>query len=129
MAQVVAHYAEFKTYQTNIVAISFGTPDWAQAWLKAVAAPFPLWLDRERRAYHAYGLEKSVIRSWGLNNLQYYIRALLAGQKLQGYRGDLNQLGGNIIVDAQGIVRFIYPSRDPTDRPTIKMLLQLLQQH
>lgn len=124
----MSHYTEFKAHQTSIVAISFGKPDWAQIWLKAVAAPFPIWLDAERRAYRAYGLEKSMFRSWGLNNLRYYARALLAGQKLQGYQGDVNQLGGNVIVDRQGIVRFSYPSRDPTDRPSIAALLGVLQQ-
>ncbi len=127
MAQVVSHYTEFKTLDTNLVAISFGSPYWAQAWRKEAHVPFSIWLDPERQSYRAYGLEKSVLRSWGLNNLRYYAHALLKGETLHGYRGDTNQLGGNFIVDAQGIVQFAYPSHDPTDRPSVEHLLMVLR--
>ncbi len=128
MVQVVPHYAEIRALNTNVVVISFGTEYWARAWLEETNSPFPLLLDPKRQSYKAYKLEKSILHSWGWNNIRYHIRAIFKGEKWSGYRGDMNQLGGNFIVDAQGIIQFAYPSRDPTDRPSLKKLLTVLRQ-
>ncbi len=128
MAQVVSRFDEIEALKANIVAISFGTDYWARAWLEERNAPFPLLLDPERKSYRAYGLERSIRRSWGLNNLRYYLRAVLQGETWPGYRGDTNQLGGDFIVDGQGIVRLAHPSVDPTDRPSLDRLIAVLRQ-
>ena len=127
MAQVVLHKYAFESLKTNVVTISFGTPHWAQVWLEETQSPFPLILDRERAAYQAYGLERSLLRSWGWQTLSYYARALMSGEQWQGIRGDSGQLGGDFIVDSKGIVRLAYPSRNPTDRPLVEDLLSVLE--
>ncbi len=126
MAQVVAHHADFKSKNIHIVAVSFGTPDWAKMWLEQTQAPIDIWLDATRNSYAAYGLTSSVWASWGPRNLLYYAKALWRGDKLQEHRGDTNQLGGNFIVDHNGIVRFAYRSKDPTDRPSVAELLEAI---
>ena len=127
MAQVASRSAEIAHLNTRIVAISFGTPAWVQAWRDTTTALFPVWLDAERVAYAAYGLRRSVRASWGVRNLWYYAKAIARGTKLQPFRGDTAQLGGNFIIDRQGVVRFAYPSRDPTDRPHVEQLLNVLR--
>ncbi len=126
MAQVVARHSEFKRKNVNIVAVSFGTPEWAKLWLEQTQAPIDIWLDATRNSYLAYGLTSSVWASWGPRNLWYYAQALWRGEKLQEHRGDTNQLGGNFIVDAHGTIRFVYRSQDPTDRPSIDALLEAI---
>gem|GEM_PF-539652 len=111
MAQFVPFYEEIESLNTDVVAVSFGTPYWAKAWLQETQAPVSVWLDPEKESYRVYGLERSVWRSWGPKNLWFYARALMRGEKLQEKRGDTDQLGGNFIMDAQGIVRFAYPTR------------------
>ena len=127
MAQFVPFYAEIEALNTTVVAVSFGTPYWAKAWLQETQAPVSVWLDPEKASYQVYGLERSVWRSWGIKNLWFYARALARGEKLQEKRGDTDQLGGNFIVDSQGIVRFAYPSRDPTDRPELEEMMAVLR--
>jgi len=119
--------AELTSLNTDVVLISFGTPYWARVWREETGSPFPLLLDQERAAYRAYGLARSVWRSWGWNNMRYYARALWRGEKLRLNRGDTNQLGGDFIVDAQGLIRFAYPSHDPTDRPSLAQIVAVLQ--
>jgi hypothetical protein len=126
MAQVGLHQQDFESLETNVVTISFGTPYWAQVWLEETRSPFPLLLDSKRTAYQAYGLEHSLLRSWGWQTISYYARALWNGEEWRGIRGDSGQLGGDFIVDAQGLVRLAYPSRNPTDRPPVEELLSLL---
>ena len=127
MAQVVPFSAEIESLNTNIVAVSFGTSQWVDGWKQVTGATFPVWLDPSKQSYETYGLTHSVRASWGGKNLWYYARALARGEKLQGNRGDTNQLGGNFIVDKHGIVRFAYPSKYPTDRPTVEQLLANLR--
>jgi alkyl hydroperoxide reductase subunit AhpC len=128
VAQVVSCKQDFESLKTNVVTISFGTPYWARIWLEETRSPFPLLLDSERTAYQAYGLERSLLRSWGWQTMSYYARALWNGEEWRGIRGDSSQLGGDFIVDSKGFVRLAHPSRNPTDRPPVGELLSLLQQ-
>ena len=127
MAQVESRKDDFESLKTNVVTISFGTPYWARIWLEETRSPFPLLLDEERAAYRAYGLERSLLRSWGWQTISYYARSLWNGEEWRGIRGDSGQLGGDFIVDSKGIVRLAYPSRNPTDRPPVEELLSVLQ--
>lgn len=73
------HLPEFETLNTRIVVISFGRPDQARIWLGETNTPFTLLLDPERKAYRAYGLEYSLLRSWGLNVWRRYAQLLESG--------------------------------------------------
>jgi len=123
VAQVGVHQQDFESLGTRVLTISFGTPYWAQVWLEETQSPFPLLLDSKRTAYRAYGLDYSLLRSWGWQTIAYYTRALFNGEEWRGIRGDSGQMGGDFIVDAQGMVRLAYPSRNPTDRPPVEVLL------
>ena len=127
MVQVAAQQQEFEALKTNVVTISFGTAHWANMWLQETESPFPFLIDPERAAYHAFGLQSSVIRYWMPQNLWYYAKATLQGREKFGKRGDPHQLGGDFIVDSQGIVRLAHPSKEPTDRPRVEKLLTVLQ--
>jgi alkyl hydroperoxide reductase subunit AhpC len=126
VAQLAPRYAEIQALNAEAVTVSFGTEYWARVWLQETVSPFPFLLDPERRAYHAYGLQSSVFRSWMPRNLWYYVKAVAQGRETFGRRGDPHQLGGDFIVDSRGIVRLAHPSREPTDRPSVEQLLQVL---
>jgi len=127
VAQLCQHLSEFELLNTRIVLISFGRPDQARIWLDETNIPFTLLLDPERKAYRAYGLEYSLLRSWGLNVWRKYAQLLFKGRKWRGIQGDSGQLGGDVLVDSNGRIRFAYRSHDPTDRPDIHMLLAALR--
>ncbi len=121
-------YAAIEALHTRVVIISFSADRLARRWLRETGVPFPLWLDPAREAYRAYGLERSLLRSWGWQTWLRYAQLLLAGRKWRGIQDDSAQLGGDFIVDRDGILRFAYPSRNPTDRPPLSQLLALLRQ-
>lgn len=85
---------------------------------------WPLLIDESCELYRAYGMERESNwnvfgpASWGT-----YIRLLLKGRKLRKPSGDLNQIGGDVLVDPQGIVRLHYVSRNPADRPEVDAIL------
>ncbi|MBE2225209.1 MAG: redoxin domain-containing protein, partial [Anaerolineae bacterium] len=125
---MASHRQAFEALNTNVVTISFGIAYWARMWLQETQSPFPFLVDPERNAYHAYGLQSSILRSWMPQNLWFYAKATLQGREKFGKRGDPHQLGGDFIVDSQGIVRLAHPSKEPTDRPSVEKLLQVLNQ-
>ena len=127
MVQVAAHNEAFQALNTDVVTISFGIEYWARMWLQETQSPYPFLVDPERIAYHAYGLQSSVFRSWMPQNLWFYAKATLQGREKFGKRGDPHQLGGDFIVDSQGIVRLAHPSKEPTDRPSVNQLLAVLR--
>ena len=128
MAQLCQKLDQIQALNTRVSVITFGTLPAALAWLGETCAPVQVLLDAERAVYRSYGLERSLLRSWGPKTMWRYARLLAAGRKWRGIQGDSAQLGGDFIVDADGIVRLAYRSNDPTDRPSVDDLLNLLQQ-
>ena len=107
--------------------ISFSAPAFVRVWLEETKAPFLLLLDEDRSVYQQYGLERSFFRSWSPKTLWYYLRHWQARPKSK-LPDDLNQLGGDFIVDAQGVLRLVYPSYQPVDRPSMEQLFPILEQ-
>ena len=95
--------------------------------MRETESPFPLLLDSDNATYRGYGLQRSVSRVLSPKMFWHYFVLLLRGRKLRPIQGDPYQLGGDFIVDPRGVVRYAYPSRDPSDRPSIQdLLLQIL---
>lgn len=128
MAQLCQYEQEFSQLNTRIVIISFGTLPAVQAWLKETCATFEVLLDRDREVYKAYGLERSFWRSRNLKTLWKVASHKLAGRPTYDSHGeDTTQLGGDFIVDRNGILRLAYRSHDPIDRPSAKYLIEYLR--
>jgi peroxiredoxin len=127
VTQLRPYYDEIKALNTEVVVISFETGYWVQVWLAETEAPFLLLLDPARSAYQAYGLERSLFRSWGPKNLWYYAKARLAGRQVYTTGADTAQLGGDFIIDAGGTIRLAHRSHEPTDRPPVTELLAALK--
>jgi len=119
---------ELKRLNAKVLIVSFGSVALARRWIAETCSPFIMLLDRERAVYRAYGLRSSWVRSWNFRTLWFYVRMVLSGRRLRGVQGDPNQLGGDFIVDTQGILRLSYPSREATDRPRVADLLNVLRQ-
>jgi peroxiredoxin len=122
------HQEDLDRLNVEVLIISFGTLPAAERWLEETCSPFRLLLDPERTVYEAYGLERSLARSWNLRTIWRYVQLLASGRRWRGIQGDSAQLGGDFIVDADGIVQLVYRSHDPTDRPDVDDLLSILRQ-
>ena len=128
MVQLLPYKTELEARNTRLTIISFGTPGLAQKWVEETQSSFQFLIDREKKTYQAFGLESSLLRSWSPNTWFAYARLIAHGWKWRGIQGDSGQLGGDFIVDQQGIIRLAYRSHDPTDRPTINDYLQVLDE-
>jgi len=123
-----AHQEEFAKLNTCVFIISFGTLPALQQWMNEVCGTVTVLLDRDRTVYKAYQLERSRLRSWHPRVVWLYIkRWFQRGEFYESHGDDTSQLGGDFIVDMQGKLRFIHPSHDPTDRPSVQELLKVLK--
>lgn len=48
------------------------------------------------------------------------------GEFHDSHGDDTSQLGGDFIVDKNGVLRLVYPSHNPADRPPVDELLKVL---
>lgn len=119
---------ELRTLHAEVLLLTFSSAEQARRWRDETGVEFPLLLDVERRVYRAYGLRSSVWRVWQPKVAWRYTQLMLAGRRWRGIRDDPHQLGGDFIVDPQGIVRFAHSSADPTDRPEVTALLAVIGQ-
>jgi hypothetical protein len=109
------------------VTITFGPAARVGAWLEETQSPFQLLLDKERVAYEAYGVQRSLAASMSIAAVLKTRQLVKQGMPAHGVQGDPAQLGGNFIVDAAGAVRFAHRSKDPTDYPPVKVLITMLE--
>ena len=96
----------------------------AKAYAAETQLEWPLLLDRDRHLYAAYGMGQG--SWWALLNpvaIAGYVRLLITGTKLGKPGEDVRQMGGDILIDPDGIVRLHHVSSNPHDRPSVRQLL------
>jgi peroxiredoxin len=112
----------------RVLLVTFSSSGYARKFQEEVCGAFPLLINRERDLYATYDLESSLLRSWGPKNLWSYVKRFLRGEKIKGIQGDSTQLGGDFIIGADRNVRYVYRSDDPTDRPPVEELMDVLRE-
>jgi hypothetical protein len=99
-------------------------PVWRNAWIEETGVNDPLLVDPERTLYTAFGMQRSLLRSWSPRTVFFYLKARFLGKTPADTGADAHQLGGDFIVDTRRIVRFAGISRSPLDRPSMSEILE-----
>ena len=97
----------------------------AVAYMRETELQWPLLVDRERTLYKAYGMERG--EAWDLYGppaIWTYLKLLGRGRRLRRSGSDVEQLGGDVLVDPEGIVRLHHVGAGPADRPEVSVLLE-----
>jgi hypothetical protein len=115
--------AEFQNLNTDVLTITFSSLGYAKVWSEEVCPQFPLLVDSDHALYRLYGMERSLVSPWSPRALWRMVQLVRAGQRWRGIQGDVTEQGGDIVVAANGLVRYLYVSRDPSDRPPVDDLL------
>jgi alkyl hydroperoxide reductase subunit AhpC len=121
-------HEEFSRLNTRVFIVSFGSFPAVQQWMGEVCGTFTILLDRDRTAYKAYRLERSRLRVWHPRVLWVYIKRWFQRERFYESHGDdTSQLGGDFLVDRNGLLQLLHPSHDPTDRPEVSELLKVIK--
>jgi hypothetical protein len=96
--------------------------------LDDLAIPWPVLVDLDRGAYHAWGLGRARLADIWLSPALWarYARLVAGGERLRRLGRDTLQLGGDFVVDPQGRIAYARPQRRD-DRPPVGVLLIALE--
>lgn len=132
MADLAQHADELKWLGLHVLVVSF-CPDaqTAQRWDEEVGSPFLHLIDpslevpgHAGRAYQTWGFRKSFQGVWSPEALRFYSDETLKGHQLHPSHGqDVHQMGGDVLLDQQGVVVFRHYSQTSQDRPSVEQLL------
>ena len=111
------------------VVISFDHTAMAEAYVQQTHLRWPLLFDENRTLYRAYGMESA---GWwaiyGPQSVWQYLKLIFSGRIPRRPGRDWRQVGGDVLVDPQGIVRFHFVSQTPHDRPETTELLRVIDE-
>ncbi len=93
--------------------------------LRDVDCGFPVAVDRDKAAYRAWGLRRLPLPLLWLDPAVWlqYATLLASGERLHRSGGDQRQMGGDFVVDGNGMITYARPQRRD-DRPPVGELLE-----
>ena len=120
---------KFEEVGAQVLAVSFETSESTRNYVKGSSLKFPVLVDDKKILYRYFGMRTAGFWDiWGVRTWKAYLRELFRGRLPQKGEGDIQQRGGNVILDAGGSIRFHHISNGPGDRPTVEQLLRFIKE-
>lgn len=113
----------------DILVVSFAPPELVALFEKENKYPFPVVSDPDRSGYQAFGLRRASVPSLFRPGVVFrFVRLILRGflPKKPAAKTDILQLGGDFVLNPEGVVTYAHPSAEPTDRPSKEELVDAL---
>jgi peroxiredoxin len=124
-------YAEFQRRGAAVVAVTFADPHGAAQLKRAQRLPFPALADPSRHAYRAFGMvEGSLADAIGPDVLLRQLAQALRGNipYINPVHATITQLGGTVIVDQAGVVRFAHVATPIYNYPAVERYLAIFDE-
>lgn len=117
--------AELDRRGVRIFAVTFEPVTRMREYQEKERLPFPILRDPRRDGYKCFGIERKNARTiWSPGTVWYYIKRAFQGRLPEKVKADLYQLGGDVLLDADGSVLWVYRSQNPADRPSVDEILK-----
>lgn len=108
----------------KLLAVTFQDAERGRRFVEEEGLEFPLLIDLSRSLYQQFGMGKGGTWDvWGPSNWWAYARGIRHGRLPKRPTGDIDQLGGDVLIDPSGTVRFLHAGKGPADRPPIETLI------
>ena len=108
--------------------MTFDAGPLATAYVRETDLEWSLLIDEERTLYRSYGMDRGEFRNiYGPASVWSYAKLLSRGRRLSLPVSDVRQLGGDVLIDPDGIVQIHHVGSGPADRPEISALLEPVQ--
>ena len=108
--------------------VAFDDEPAARSYVEQNHLEWPLLIDAQRSLYAQFGMGRASL--WTLlkpSSIWRYIRLELKGVKHQKRGKDIQQLGRDVLIDPNGVLRLNHISTNSHDRPSIDSLMQLIR--
>ena len=108
----------------RVLVVTFEAPAAARAYVAETKTRWPVLCDELRSLYRQYGMGRARWRHLlGPSALRAYARAMARGRLPRWPAADPMQQGGDVLIDADGIVRLLHVGKGPGHRPPVERLL------
>ena len=122
--QLHQHVDELNARKIDVLVVTFESTSRAREYEASTEIPWPIVNDTDRSLYAAYGMGiGSRGNVYGLSSWWVYAKLMARGRRLQRPQGNFRQLGGDVLIDPEGIVRLHYIGSGPADRPSVQSIL------
>lgn len=112
----------------DVAVVTFDANFMAKAYVEQTKLRWPLLLDCDRSQYRAYQMDRATAWSiYGPASVWHYLKLLAQGRRLRWPGSDTRQLGGDVLIDPSGIVKFHFVSTSPHDRPPPESILSIAE--
>ena len=129
MSQLRQHENELEELDVRVAVVTFQGGFLVNAYVRETELRWPILLDESLELYRSYGMERGRWQDiWGPATWWTYLKLLLRGRRLQTSDADVNQLGGDVLIDPDGVVRLHHVGKGPADRPAVDSLLDVVRQ-
>ena len=119
---------QIEALDIKVVIITFEAGPLALAYVKETDMRWPLLIDESRALYAAYGMDRGRWRDiLGWSSWWAHAKLLLRGRRPRRSSGDLQQLGGDVLIDPTGVVCLHHVGSSPADRPSVSSLLDVVR--
>ncbi len=114
-----------KELDMQVAVVTFDDDFMARGYVEQTDLQWPMLLDREVAMYRAYSMDRADLWSiYGPASIWNYLKLISRGRKIEKPGTDLRQLGGDVLIDPAGIVRYHFVSTSPHDRPSPEDIFQ-----
>jgi len=110
----------------DVAVVTFDADFIARSYVEQTKLTWPLLIDSDRKLYRAYGMERADWWSiYGPVSIWHYMKLVFGrGRRIEKPGRDFRQLGGDVLIDPAGEVRFHHVNESPHDRPSVEEILQ-----
>lgn len=109
----------------DVVVVTFTKARNLTGYRRRFADPFAVVTDETLELYHAVDYHRcSFWRAYGWRSIKRYAELLRGGARMSKSGEDTLQLGGNILIAADGEIAWRYAGAGPDDRPSIDMIIE-----
>ncbi len=125
MLQLRQVESEINTLGIKVFVVTFDADILAVNYIEQTKLPWPLLLDSSRSLYRWYGMERGTW--WQILNpiaIWKYMKLVFKGRKVGKPGDDYRQLGGDVLIDPDGVVQLHHISTSPHDRPAVNAILK-----
>ena len=125
MSQLRRHQDEIERLGLRVLVVTFETEGAAEEYVREVGLPWPLVIDASRGLYEAYGMGRGPWWAiWAPSTLWAYARLIARGRRPQRASADIDQLGGDVLIDPEATVVLHHVGTGPADRRPVRELLE-----
>ena len=122
------HEDELDTLDLRPVVVTFQASPLAEAYVLETNLEWPIVSDESLTLYSAYGMHHGRIWDvWGPATIWVYLRLMMRGKWPHAPAGNVHQLGGDVLIDPQGIVRLHHVGSGPADRPSVQSIFDVIR--